>query len=240
MGPTKVPELPSPQGRAMTKLGWNTAGKRLHGAGQSEQSCSSQYLRRKEILYCRDPFCTYTLTPKHCSSFSPKPLLEHPGLSQGDQSPPSQLMLNKGTGSGQLIFHQGRGRGLWGKSHRANFPETTHTQVNILLGKSSFSPVSPQHVLRKGEYVGSFFFFLNINLFILIAHRVLLESRRQFARAAIMQPRMSNEALGLRPKAEANQEDEVLPQHESSPAARAISLRAEVTGAVGHATPKES
>lgn len=79
MGPTKVSELPSPQGRAMTTLGWNIAGKRLHGAGQSEQSCSSQYLRRKEVLYCRDPFCTYTLTPKHCSSFSPKPLLEHPG-----------------------------------------------------------------------------------------------------------------------------------------------------------------
>ena len=74
----------------------------------------------------------------------------------------------------------------------------------------------------------------------LIAYRVLLESRRQFARAAIMLPRMSNEALGLRPKAEANQEEEVLPQHESSPAARAILLRAEVTGVVGHATPKES
>lgn len=72
------------------------------------------------------------------------------------------------------------------------------------------------------------------------AHRVLLESRRQFARAAIMQPRMSNEALGLRPKAEASQEEEVLPQHESCPAARTVSLRAEVTGAVGHATPKES
>ena len=122
-------------------------------------------------------------------------------------------MPNKGPGSGQLIFHQGRGRGLWGNKPQGKLPRN-HMYPS-------------QHTSRKKQLLTSESLACAEKR---QAHRVLLESRRQFARAAIMQPRMSNEALGLRPKAEASQEEEVLPQHESCPASRAVSLRGDHRG----------
>lgn len=54
-----------------------------------------------------------------------------------------------------------------------------------------------------------------------------------------MQPRMSNDALGLRPQTEANQEEGVATASKH-PSCQGLSLRAEITGAVGHAIPKEA
>lgn len=56
-----------------------------------------------------------------------------------------------------------------------------------------------------------------------------------------MQPKVSTEAWGPRPKREARQEEEEWPQHESRPAARATPPRAGAAGgAMGKATPEES
>lgn len=56
-----------------------------------------------------------------------------------------------------------------------------------------------------------------------------------------MQPTVSAEAWGPRPKGEARQEEEEWLQHESSPAARATPPRAGAArGAMGKATPEES
>ena len=51
---------------------------------------------------------------------------------------------------------------------------------------------------------------------------------------------MSNEALGLRPKTEANQEEEVLPQHESIPAARAYHWGQKLQGQWGTPHPRKA